>query len=193
MTGLTDQTGFTVNYSYDAVGRLTKLTDSSGNLIESYSYDPAGNITTDTNGNGTSTTYQYNALRKITQIDNLAPNGSSNSTLTYGYNIVGEITSMTTAGTTTTYGYDADGELTSASSPGETILYVYYPAGNRTSVTQNGVVTNVTSNSLNEYTQAGNTTYQPESRLDHVSACHDRVCELRRERAVRPHLVQHRG
>ena len=62
--------------------------------------------------------------------------------MTYAYDAVGEVTSMTTGGVTTTYGYDADGELTSASSPGDTILYAYDPDGNRTSVTDNGVVTN---------------------------------------------------
>ena len=30
---MVDQTGFTINYSYDAAGRLAELTDGSGNLI----------------------------------------------------------------------------------------------------------------------------------------------------------------
>ena len=152
ITQMVDQTGFTTNYEYDAVGRLSELTDGSGNLIESYSYDPAGNVISETKGNGTSTTYQYNPDGDITQITNLAPGGSINSQMTYAYNAVGEVTSMTTGGVTTAYGYDADGELTSASSPGDTILYAYDPDGNRTSVTDNGVVTSYVSNDVNEYT-----------------------------------------
>jgi RHS repeat-associated protein len=152
VTQIVDQTGFTVNYVYDAVGRLSKLTDGSGDLIESYTYDPAGNVISETKGNGTSTTYQYNADGDITGISNLAPNGSINSQMTYAYNAVGEVTAMTTGGVTTAYGYDADGELTSASSPGDTIQYAYDPDGNRTSVTDNGVVTNYVSNDANEYT-----------------------------------------
>ena len=42
-----------------------------GDLIESYSYDPAGNVISETKGNGTSTTYAYNADGAITGITNL--------------------------------------------------------------------------------------------------------------------------
>ena len=170
ITQIVDQTGFTVNYLYDSVGRLSELTDGSGNLIESYTYDPAGNVTSETKGNGTSTTYQYNADVAITEITNLAPGGSINSQIAYTYGALGEVTSMTTGGVTTTYGYDADGELTSASSPGDTILYAYDPDGNRTSVTNNGVVTNYTSNSMNEYTQVGDTTYQYDANGNMIAA-----------------------
>ena len=45
--------------------------------------------------------------------------------MTYAYNAVGEVTSMTSGGVTTNYGYDADGELTSASSPGDSLQYAY--------------------------------------------------------------------
>jgi RHS repeat-associated protein len=155
-----DQTGFTTKYIYDTAGRLSELTDGSGNLIESYTYDPAGNIVTEAKGNGTSTTYSYNADGDITQITNLAPGGSINSQMTYTYNSVGEVTSMTTGGVTTTYQYDADGQLIAATSPGQALQYAYDPAGNRTSTTTNGVVTNYTVNNRDEYTQVGNTTYQ---------------------------------
>ena len=153
ITQIVDQTGFTTNYLYDSVGRLSELTNASGNVIESYTYDPAGNIVSEAKGNGTSTTYAYNADGEITQITNLAPGGTTaNSTLKYAYNSVGEVTGQTTGGVTTTYGYDADGELVSASSPGDSIQYAYDPDGNRTSVTENGVVTNYVSNDVNEYT-----------------------------------------
>jgi len=170
VTQIVDQTGFTVNYGYNSVGRLSKLTDGSGNLIESYTYDPAGNISSETKGNGTSTTYQYNADGAVTEITNLAPGGATNSQMAYAYGALGEVTSMTTGGVTTTYGYDADGELTSASSPGDTILYAYDPDGNRTSVTDNGVVTNYVSNSMNEYTQVGDTTYQYDANGNMIAA-----------------------
>ena len=54
-----DQTGFTVNYIYDALGRLSELTDANGNLIVLYSYDAAGNLIQKDNGNGTFTIYTY--------------------------------------------------------------------------------------------------------------------------------------
>ena len=152
VTKLVDQTGFTTNYVYDAVGRVSELTGGSGDLIESYSYNPAGNVISETKGNGTSTTYQYNADGDITEITNLAPGGSVNSQMTYAYNSVGEVTSQTTGGVTTNYTYDADGELISAVAAGDSIEYAYDPDGNRTSVTENGVVTNYASNDVNEYT-----------------------------------------
>ena len=170
ITQIVDQTGFTVNYGYDSVGRLSDITDANDNLIESYSYDPAGNVLSETKGNGTSTAYQYNRDEAVTEITNLAPGDAINSQMTYAYNAVGEVTSMTTGGVTTSYGYDADGELTSASSPGDTILYAYEPDGNRTSVTDNGVVTDYTSNSMNEYTQVGDTTYQYDANGNMIGA-----------------------
>ena len=39
ITQMVNQPSFTTNYLYDAVGRLAKLTDAGGNLIELYSYD----------------------------------------------------------------------------------------------------------------------------------------------------------
>jgi YD repeat-containing protein len=58
-TRSTDQGGFAVNYAYDAVGRLSSLTDGSGAPIVSYTYDAAGQLTRKDLGNGTYTTYEY--------------------------------------------------------------------------------------------------------------------------------------
>ncbi len=164
VTQIVDQTGFKVKYGYDSIGRLSQLTDGNGDLIESYTYDPAGNVISETKGNGTGTTYQYNAEGEVTQIANLASGGAINSKMAYAYNAVGEVSSMTTGGVTTDYAYDADGEVLSTSSPGDTILYAYDPDGNRTSVTNNGVLTNYVSNDVNEYTSSAtsgaNTTYR---------------------------------
>ena len=94
--------------------------------------------------------------------------------MTYAYNAVGEVTSMTTGGITTAYEYDADRELVSASAPGDTILYAYDPDGNRTSVTDNGVVTNYVSNDVKEYTSSTTngttTTYQYDANGNLIAA-----------------------
>ncbi len=151
---------FTVNYKYDALGRLEQLTDASGNNIDTYSYDPAGALISEAKGNGTSTTYQYDANGDLLKLTNLAPGGNiANSSFAYTYDALGRVISTTTGGATTNYGYDADGQLTSVSAPGESIQYAYDPSGNRTSVTDNGVVTNYSANSVNEYTAVGATTY----------------------------------
>ena len=68
-----DQTGFTVNYTYDALGRLSELTDGSGNLIVQYTYDAAGNLIQKDNGNGTLTVYTYDGDGDVLSITNYAP------------------------------------------------------------------------------------------------------------------------
>ena len=56
---------------------MSELTDANGNLIESYSYDSAGKLASENKGNGTSTTYPYNADGDVTQITNLHRAGRS--------------------------------------------------------------------------------------------------------------------
>jgi YD repeat-containing protein len=51
-TSMVDQTGFTTNYAYDAAGRLSTLTDGSGNPVVTYTYDANGRLSKKTNGNG---------------------------------------------------------------------------------------------------------------------------------------------
>jgi RHS repeat-associated protein len=157
-TQVVDQTGFTVNYLYDPVGRLSELTDAGGNPLATYTYDPSGQISSVVLGNGTSTSYQYDAAGNLLQITHSAPGGAVNSSFAYTYSVLGQVTSMTAGGVTTNYAYDAAGELTAVSLPGRSIQYQYDAAGNRVAVTDNGVTTSYTVNSRNEYTQIGNAT-----------------------------------
>jgi RHS repeat-associated protein len=155
-----DQTGFTVNYRYDAVGRLWELTDGNNNLIVQYTYDPAGRLIEKNLGNGTYTTYSYDLAGDLKSIVNYEPNGTVQSSYDYDYNALGLPVSLTTSVGTTTYGYDTTGQLTSVELPGgTTITYQYDAAGNRVAVTDNGVTTNYTTNNMNEYTKVGSTTY----------------------------------
>ncbi len=67
---------------------------------------------------------------------------------------------MTTLDGTWLYGYDANGQLTGVTYPdGHVVSYVYDAAGNRTAVTDAGVTTSYTTNSMNEYTAVGGATY----------------------------------
>ena len=160
-TQMQDQTGFTVNYAYSSLGQLAKLTDGGGKLIVSYEYDLAGRIASENFGNGTSTQFTYDANDNVLSIVNLAPDGSTQSSYVYTYNDQNLPVTMTTAAGKFTYGYDADGQLVSVQTPsGESISYQYDAAGNRVAVVTNGQSTAYASNDLNEYTQAGDTTYQ---------------------------------
>jgi RHS repeat-associated protein len=161
-TASEDQSGFTVNYHYDTLGRLSELTDGSNNLIAKYMYNDVGELETKLNGNGTSTSYHYDAAGDLTSEVNYAPDGKTvNSSFSYRYNVLGEVTTMTdAAGNTTSYGYDPTGQLTQVNLPGgQTITYVYNAAGDRTKVIDGSTATSYQSNSDNEITQIGSTIY----------------------------------
>ncbi|HVA50299.1 MAG TPA: DUF4214 domain-containing protein [Pirellulales bacterium] len=156
-----DNNGFIVNYQYDAQGRLSKLTDGTGKLIVQYTYNDLGQLSAKKNGNVTSTVYGYDPAGNLTSIVNYAPDGKTvNSSFTYSYNLLGEVTKMVSAAGTTTYGYDATGQLTQVGLPdGTSISYAFNAAGDRTQVTTNGTATNYKSNAANEITQVGSATY----------------------------------
>ncbi|WP_292861976.1 putative Ig domain-containing protein [Nostoc sp. LPT] len=159
-TKLVSQDGYTVNYGYDAVGRLTSLTDATGEDIISYEYDNAGRLTKETNGNGTYTTYEYDQQNQLTRLSNYKVDNTVNSRFEYAYDNLGRRTSMTTLEGTFEYGYDATGQLTSVVTPdNRTIRYQYDAAGNRIAVTDNETGKNYTSNNLNQYTIVGNAVY----------------------------------
>jgi RHS repeat-associated protein len=157
-----DQDGFTVNYSYDTLGRLSMLKDGSGNPIVKYSYNNLGQLAAKLNSNGTSTVYGYDPAGNPLSIVNYAPDGKTvNSSFTYTYNLLGQVTSVTdSTGGVTGYQYDPIGQLTQVSLPGgRTISYAYNAAGDRTQVIDNGTTTSYSSNTRNEITQAGPAAY----------------------------------
>jgi len=161
-TSMVDQTGFTVNYAYDAVGRLSKLTDAHGSLIVTYTYDADSRLSEKTNGNGTYTTYQYDADGNVLHLVNYAAGGTINSRFDYTYNSLGLETSEATLDGTWTYTYDVDGQLidavfasTNPTVPSQDLAYSYDAMGNRISTVINGVTTAYTTNDVNEYTSVG--------------------------------------
>ena len=155
-----DQSGYTLTYSYDSLGRLSQLSDGSGMVVQ-YTYNSVGELQKKVNGNGTFTTYAYDASGNLISEVNFAGGTTVNSSFGYTYNLLDEMTSMTdAANNVTSYAYDALGQLTQVSLPGGmNITYVYNAAGNRTEAITNGTPTNYSSNSQNEITQVGAATY----------------------------------
>ena len=158
-----DQTGFTVNYKYHAPGRLSMLTDGSGNLIVKYSYDAAGNLIQEDMGNGTRTVYTYDSDNHVMSITNYAPDHvTKNSFDDYSYDGLGNVLTDTSQDGEWVYTYDADSQLIHAvftpngTDPdglaAQNIEYSYDAAGNRESETSNGVTTTYVVNNVNEYT-----------------------------------------
>jgi RHS repeat-associated protein len=168
-----DQSGFTINYTYDTLSRLTKLTDGSDHLIVQYKYNSVGLLQEKDNANGTYTTYAYDAAGNLVSEINYAGGTTVNSSFIYTYNALGQVTSVTdSANHTTTYTYDALGQLTQVTLPGgPTITYSYNADGVRTAVVTGNTTTTYSSNTDNEVTQVGSTTYtyDPNGNLQTVS------------------------
>jgi RHS repeat-associated protein len=151
--------GYIVHYSYDAAGRLLRIADKNDATIATFAYDAAGRRTGRSLGNGTSTVYQYDVNNRVSLLRNLSPGSAVQTSFTYTRNHDGIPTSIVTAAGANNFLYDGDLQLTNVVySSGTTVTLSYDAAGNRSNVTNNGVGTNYTANSLNEYTEVGGTT-----------------------------------
>jgi len=109
----TDQAGKVTAYGYDALGRLTSVTQDAvtggPNLLTQYGYDEVGNRISQTDANSHTTTYSYDQLGR--RIGRSLPAGQSES---YIYDSAGNLKSKTDFnGKTTTYAYDTSNRLLS--------------------------------------------------------------------------------
>ncbi len=164
---MTDQLANQVNYAYDTAGRLETLTDADGTEVIHYAYDSSGRLSREAKGNGTYTTYAYNASAQLDLLLNHAPDGAIQSQFDYTYDLTGRRVGMDTLDGSWTYQYDAIGQLTRAvfdsvipDVPDQDLAYEYDAAGNRTAVTDNGATTVYATNNMNQYTDVGTTTYK---------------------------------
>lgn len=62
----TDESGSTIRYTYDILGKTTSVTDGEDNVVN-YTYDSNGNLAT-INSNGSSNTYLYSGANNISAI-----------------------------------------------------------------------------------------------------------------------------
>ena len=167
-----DQTGYTVNYQYDSAGRLAGLTDGQNAVLVTYTYNSIGQLARKDLGNGTFTSYAYDANGQLLHLVNYAPGGSPSDPNSiqcrydYTYDSLGRETSESSLDGTWSYAYDADGQMTSAAFastnpaiPSSNQTYVYDAAGNRIRTIINGVDTEYSTNASNQYTSVGGTTY----------------------------------
>jgi RHS repeat-associated protein len=140
-TNMTDASG-TTSYTYDSRDRVLTKATPEGTLT--YTYDGFGNVATlqSSTASGTSLTYGYDALNRLTNaVDRFA-----NST-TYGFDAIGNLQTMRLPNNVTnTYNYDSLNRLTNltAKSSSGTVANFAYKlaiAGNRTNLieTVNGV------------------------------------------------------
>lgn len=103
-TSMADSTG-TTNYSYDANGRLTQVTDPLSNVLQ-YAYDALGNLTLLTYPDGAIASYEYDTQQRLVGIE------SDMGRVEYAYDPAGRlIERVLPNGITTTYRYDTADRL----------------------------------------------------------------------------------
>ncbi|MBX7237433.1 MAG: right-handed parallel beta-helix repeat-containing protein [Caldilineales bacterium] len=127
-----------VRFGYDDLNRVAEL-NASGPVQTAYrySYDAAGRLTSSgpaAGRPGLAATMEYDANNRLTRLTNRNPSGSVtfDDTRTT-YDKVGNVLTAQDANGTMTYGYDVAYQLTTVSGPGLSQTYTYDAAGNRTS------------------------------------------------------------
>jgi YD repeat-containing protein len=129
-------TGPSLSYTYDAMGRLSTLSDTSSNVISSTTYGPAGELTAMSGAWG-SESRSYNAMKQMTS---LYSSGTSTVSIAYNYSSNqnnGKITSQYdyVSGETVAYTYDTLNRLATAGSSAWGQSYAYDGFGNLTDIT----------------------------------------------------------
>jgi RHS repeat-associated protein len=156
-TGLRDvvveNTGRTVDYTYDALDRLTqeKITDAVfGNRTIDYTYDAVSNRLTMDDSIGGLTSYAYDAMNRLTTstLDGVSTD--------YTYDKNGNLLSQLSPTEAAFYNWDFDNRLISADTNGDGTIdevNVYDAAGNRVSQTIGTQVTRFLIDTVQQYAQ----------------------------------------
>lgn len=134
--------GFYVTYDFDSASHMTSIKENGSTLLASFGYNGLGQRLTLTRGNGTATSYAYDAVGRLATLAQNLVGSFGDLTLTFGYNAAGQLSSRTasndayswldSANTDRTYsvnglnqytaagaigfGYDGRGNLTSSGS-----------------------------------------------------------------------------
>ena len=128
---VTDARGAKTIFGYNPRHLVSSISYDLSNLVPgqsvaatsnvSFTYDPAGNRRTMSDGMG-SVTYAFDNLSQLTsETRTFVVNSYA---LSYTYNLVGELASITNQwGTTVNYGYDKVGRVTGVNDPGGVLIY----------------------------------------------------------------------
>jgi len=164
---VTDGAGNTATFSYDNADRITQVAYTGGPhaVTVTYQYDGAGNLKTRSDPSGT-TTWSYDGRNLV-----LSRNATSGGgTLSYGYDLDGNLTSVTdplagqVGGTaTTTYTYDDRNLLTGITDPDGKLWYFGYDTDGRRILTLFG-----TDSTQSTYLGKVNTTYDKAGRISGI-------------------------
>jgi len=151
----TDKSGTVTEYSYDGLGQLLDITATDSEKEEkiSYTYDLTGNMLSMTDSSGV-TQYEYDnycmpvkeskdsVLKSYSYDKNgnrtsfkLSVDGEQKISLSYGYDVLNRLTSVSGNGTNASYTYDKAGKLTKETTNGVDTLYTYDKASRITGKT----------------------------------------------------------
>lgn len=164
-----DGNGNITSYEYDELGRLryAKQTADGGEEVTSFTYDLYGNLLIQTNGEGHTTTFEYNVLNLPTAKIDHDGAGVAEKTERYQYDERGNLIEKTDRnGVTLNYVYDIHNRLTQTRF-GETVLISqsYDGNGNKLTMQDTSGTTVRTYDALNrvltkEVPNMGTSTYQ---------------------------------
>ncbi|WP_127533294.1 polymorphic toxin-type HINT domain-containing protein [Paenibacillus kobensis] len=126
----TDPRGYVLQYVYDALNQLTKLTRQSGSETASvsYEYDKNGNRISEKNELGFETIHEYDEMNRVTAVTD-----GEHHTMRYEYDLAGNKLSETNAlGNRMSYSYDKLNRLVTVKDPYNVVIKhnVYDTAGN---------------------------------------------------------------
>lgn len=136
LTSLTDAKGQKTVFEYDGHARLVK-TIYPGGAFETFTYDAAGRIATKTDRKNVTTTYSYDVLGRLlgkTYSDGTTP------PVTYTYDASGRLATAANGTDTLTWAYDLAGQMLSEQSAknASVVSYTYDAAGNRLTLSLDG-------------------------------------------------------
>jgi fibro-slime domain-containing protein/RHS repeat-associated protein len=140
-----------IERKFTADGKLGGWVTPEGEIT--FTYDAAGRLWKETQPNGQTTEYIYDAAGRVTQVKDLSTGASTSKV----YNTGGQVLSETDAfGRTTTFTYDKNGKVASTTNAlGQTYSYVY--AGSSTTIID--PLGRKTTSTNNDYYLPTSTTY----------------------------------
>jgi len=119
-----DGVALTTKYEYDALDRLTKVTDPANNITQ-YRYDAMENRVAMIDAKNRETAYTYDGLNRLTKIEQKGVTPSAITQFTYDA-AANLLTVIDPENHTTTYTYDALSRRTQVIQPlGQMVKYVY--------------------------------------------------------------------
>lgn len=111
----TNADGVKTGYTYDDAGNILSVSikknlASVPQILKSSTYDLAGRMLTQTDGNGNTTTYQYNALDKVSKTITPSDSTIASNTIIYQYDVMGNLKyQQDSMGKVDLYTYDNQG------------------------------------------------------------------------------------